>query len=300
MSAKNENPATLAACGAPKSDLAGCLITSEDTEPFRQVQDYARRGFQVFPLKPRTKEPATRRGLYEATNNAATLRRWFTGAHPYNVAIRTGVPSGVFVLDVDGEQGFSSLAELVEHHGLLPSTLVSTTGKGRHYWFNARSPIPCSVGKIAPGIDIRGDGGYVVAPPSIHPSGAPYRWVNGENPADAPGWLLNLARHRPQIAPPPLNRPITCSDNYCRAALEREVRSVAEALEGSRNHALNRASFSLHQLVAIGKLDGSDVVSHLVGAAHACGLLQDDGQRQVMATIRSGARAGLLCPRRLP
>src|SRR5262245_52936391 len=105
--------------------------------------DYAARGYQVFPLKPRSKEPATRRGLYEATGNAATLRRYFTGAHPYNLGIRTGVPSGVFVLDVDGEQGFASLAELVDRHGLLPATSVSTTGKGRHYWFRADGPIPC-------------------------------------------------------------------------------------------------------------------------------------------------------------
>jgi hypothetical protein len=262
--------------------------------------DYASRGFQVFPLKPRGKEPATRRGLYEATSNTATLRRYFTGAHPYNIGVRTGVPSGVFVLDVDGEHGLNSLAELVEWHGLLPATLTSTTGKGRHYWFKATGPISCSVGKVAPGIDIRGDGGYVVAPPSIHPNGTGYRWVNEEPPADAPDWLLKLARQRPtaDYIPRALGE-VTCSDNYCKAALEREVRSVAEAAHGGRNHALNRASFSLHQLVAIGKLDAGDVVNRLVEAAHTCGLLQDDGQRQVMATIRSGARAGLLCPRRL-
>jgi hypothetical protein len=280
-------------------DLAGASINSEYTKPFDQIQHYATRGFQVFPLKPRAKEPATRRGLYEATSNAATLRRWFTGAHPYNVGIRTGVPSGVFVLDVDGEQGFNSLAELVEHHGLLPPTLTSATGKGRHYWFCCPSPIPCSVGKIGPGIDIRGDGGYVVAPPSVHPNGAIYRWVCDQPTADAPDWLLKLARHRPEVAPPPIIQPITCSDSYCRAALESEVRSVAEAIPGGRNHALNRASFSLHQLVAIGKLDAGDVANRLMQAAHASGLLQDDGQRQVMATIRSGARAGMLAPRRL-
>jgi hypothetical protein len=262
--------------------------------------DYAARGFQVFPLKPRSKEPATRRGLYEATSNTATLRRYFTGAHPYNIGVRTGVPSNVFVLDIDGERGFSSLAELVERHGLLPPTLTSATGKGRHYWFVACRPVPCSVGKIAAGIDIRGDGGYVVAPPSVHPSGAIYRWVNDEPPAEAPDWLLKLARHRPEVVPPPTTDRVTCTDNYCRAALEREIRLVADAVQGGRNHALNRASFSLHQLVAIGKLEASDVVNRLIGAAHVCGLLQDDGQRQVMATIRSGARAGLLCPRRLP
>jgi Bifunctional DNA primase/polymerase, N-terminal len=300
VTASCDEPALVIEQLGGKPDHSDTQFTDNSQDNLAVALDYAARGFQVFPLKPRSKEPATRRGLYEATSNTATLRRYFTGAHPYNIAIRTGVPSNVFVLDVDGEQGLNSLAGLVEQHGLLPPTLTSTTGKGRHYWFVARSPMPCSVGKIAPGIDIRGDGGYVVVPPSIHPNGAVYRWVNDEPPADAPDWLLKSARHRPEVAPPRITHPVTCSDNYCRAALEREVRSVADAIEGGRNHALNRASFSLHQLVAIGKLDAGDVVNRLIQAAHACGLLQDDSQRQVMATIRSGAKAGLLCPRRLP
>ena len=82
--------------------------------------------------------------------------------------------------------------------------------------------------------------------------------------------------------------------------LEREVDAVATAIPGTRNHALNRASFNLHQLVAIGKLDGREVAERLYQAAHACGLLQEDGADQVMATIGSGAKAGMQCPRRLP
>jgi hypothetical protein len=259
--------------------------------------DYAARGYQVFPLKPHSKEPATRRGFYDATGNTATLRRWFTGAHPYNIGIRTGVPSGVFVLDIDGEHGADNLARLQAGHGRLPATQVSTTGKGRHFWFTARSSIPNSAGKIAPGIDIRGENGYVVAPPSIHPNGAVYRWENDEPPAEAPPWLIQRALHRPSIAPP-IIRPSNYGSSYCKAALEYETRAVATAPRGSRNHALNRASFSLHQLVAVGKLNGKDVVDQLLHAAHRCGLLQEDGKPQVMATIQSGARAGMQCPRR--
>jgi len=76
------------------------------------VLDYAALGFQVFPLKPRSKEPATRRGFYEATNNPATLRRYFGGSYPYNIGIRTGIVSGAWVFDVDGEAGFSALPGL--------------------------------------------------------------------------------------------------------------------------------------------------------------------------------------------
>jgi hypothetical protein len=79
--------------------------------------------------------------------------------------------------------------------------------------------------------------------------------------------------------------------------LEREVQAVATAIPTTRNHTLNRASFSLHQLVAVGALDRGEVVNRLLQAAHSCGLLQEDGKLQCMATIQSGARAGLQNPR---
>ena len=117
------------------------------------VLNYAARGWQVFPLKPQLKEPATARGFYDATNNPATLRRWFE-KFPYNIGVRTGTASGVFVVDIDGDQGAASLRMLEAQHGALPATLISTTGKGAHYWFIADGPIPCSTGKLAAGIDV--------------------------------------------------------------------------------------------------------------------------------------------------
>jgi hypothetical protein len=128
------------------------------------VLDYAALGFQVFPLKPQTKEPATRRGFYEATNNPATLRRWFGGAYPYNIGIRTGIASGAWVFDVDGEAGALSLARLEAEHGELPPTPISTTSGGCHFWFKAVEPIPGSIGKIGAGLDVKAEDGYVVAP----------------------------------------------------------------------------------------------------------------------------------------
>ena len=83
------------------------------------VLDYAARGWQVFPLKPQSKEPATRRGFYDATTNPATLQRWFAD-FAYNIAIRTGTPSNVFVLDIDGDAGFATLAEIESVQGRLP------------------------------------------------------------------------------------------------------------------------------------------------------------------------------------
>jgi hypothetical protein len=151
------------------------------------VLDYAARGWQVFPLKPQAKEPATRRGFYDATTNPATLHRWFAN-FPYNVGIRTGTPSNIFVLDIDGVAGFASLAELESQNGRLPRTLLSSTGNGRHYWFATRDPIPCSTAKIGVGIDINGDGGYVAAPFSTHPNGKIYRWRRFDR-TNARAWL---------------------------------------------------------------------------------------------------------------
>ena len=267
---------------------------------------YAVRGWQVFAIKAQSKEPATRRGFYEATSNPATIRRWFGCGYPYNIAVRTGEPSGVFVLDVDGEIGTASQHKLTREYGPLPHTLVSITGKGRHLWFRTDGqPVPCNISKIAPGIDIRGDGGYVVAPPSIHPSGTIYRWANDLPPVTAPEWLVKLAqRPKPQADILPMPRPTLRVEHdghgsYGRAALDREIEALAIAARGGRNAALNSASFRLHQLVAGGELDGAEVERRLIEAATANGLTTDpeDGPRSVLATIRSGAKAGLSFPR---
>jgi hypothetical protein len=265
--------------------------------------DYAARGWLIFPLKPRAKEPATRRGFYDASSNPATLRRWFE-KFPYNVGVRTGTASGVFVVDIDGEIGAASLREIEAKHGPPPATLISATGKGRHLWFKTDAPIPCSTGKIAPGIDARADGGYVVAPPSVHPNGKFYRWLDVSiSPAPAPDWLLCLAR---AAKPLPISeraraliRPRLTGQlgAYGRAALDAEIAILAATAPGGRNHALNRAAFCLFQLVAGGELDRDQVIDRLLDACQRNGLVKDDGLRSVRATMRSAYRAGLTFPR---
>lgn len=89
------------------------------------VLDYAARRWQVFPCKPGSKEPATKRGFYDATTNPATLRRWFGRGFRHNIGIRTGAASGVFILDIDGELGAANLSALTAEYGALPATLIS-------------------------------------------------------------------------------------------------------------------------------------------------------------------------------
>jgi putative DNA primase/helicase len=147
---------------------------------------------------------------------------------------------------------------------------------------------------------VKTEGGYAMVPPSLHPDGAIYHWVNDEPIAPPPEWLLKLTRKPPQ---PPVDLPSRTHNGppgrYGAAVLQREIESLAATAPGSRNHALNRASFSLHQLVAGGELDGSDVERELLTAAARNGLMADpqDGPHKVLATIASGRRAGLQHPR---
>jgi hypothetical protein len=142
-----------------------------------------------------------------------------------------------------------------------------------------------------------------MAPPSVHPDGPIYTWINDEPLAVAPDWLIKLARKPP---PAPITLPPRTHSAppgaYGAAALQSEIEVLANTAPGSRNHALNRASFCLHQLVAGGELDGADVERELLAAAAANGLMADttDGPNSVLRTIRSGARAGRRHPRRRP
>jgi hypothetical protein len=111
-----------------------------------------------------------------------------------NIAIATGARAGLVALDVDPRHGGDrSLARLIDTHGSLPDTpCVWTGGGGLHYYFaHPGTKVSNSAGKVAVGIDVRGDGGYVVAPPSVHVSGGVYEWAVACEPAPIPTWLLS-------------------------------------------------------------------------------------------------------------
>jgi hypothetical protein len=154
----------------------------------------AQRGLSVFPCQPRGKEPATSRGLHDATTDLDRINKWWRAVPDLNIAIATGPVSGIWVLDVDGDDGEASLRKFEAEQGALPSTVEVITGRGRHLYFRATRDIKNSAGQVAAGIDTRGAGGYVLAPPSIHPSGRAYAWSvdSGSEFTDAPDWLVAL------------------------------------------------------------------------------------------------------------
>jgi hypothetical protein len=153
----------------------------------------ARAGFAVFPCRPRSKLPATEHGCKDASKDPATIKAWWSKDPDYNIAIACGEISGLFVVDIDGLEGEASLAKFESEYASLPATVEAVTGKGRHLYFRwPQTSIRNSVKTVAEGVDVRGSGGYVIAPPSLHPGGKRYAWsVDSAGAlAEAPQWLL--------------------------------------------------------------------------------------------------------------
>ncbi len=170
-------------------------MTESRTE--QAAMDYLSRGWSVIPVQERAKRPAIAWKAFQTECvSEETLHEWFRRSPNYNVAIVTGKLSGIVVLDVDPKHGGNkSLRELEHEHGALPRTVQSVTGGGgRHYYFAHPGGEVRNRAGILPGIDLRGDGGCIVAPPSVHPSGRRYRWAQGRAPGETslarlPDWL---------------------------------------------------------------------------------------------------------------
>lgn len=208
--------------------------------------------------------------------------------------------SGLFVIDVDPlHGGDESLAALEAAHGPLGETLTSTTGSGgRHLLFaHPGGRTRQSAGLLGPGIDTRDAGGLIVAPPSVHHSGQRYAWSNWGTPAAAlPAWVQELLTPPPPPPPAPA-RPARLptagtsrAGRYAAAALALEVRRVASAAPGGRNHALYCASAGLGRLVGGGYLDARAVGHELLAAALAAGLGTAEAEDTIVSGLRAGAR----------
>lgn len=284
--------------------------------PFTKLRAF---GFSVFPLQPRSKKPI---GSWKSYQKSITSDRncqgWDHGG--YNLAIATGRVSGCFVLDVDGAAGKQTLQRLIETHGALPETIAVQTGKGLHYYFAYPEDESIIVRNLASrsanggtleGLDVRGDGGYVVAPPSIHENGTAYQWLRAPwacKLAVAPDWLIAIVKQQPEDQSVKLrqterklasdcgkldfNDTEQAPESYLQKALESELVKLRGAAEGSRNDALNLAAFRMGQLVSRG-LDESAAMMQLTITACSIGL--EDAE--IAATIQSGMESGRANPR---
>ena len=164
---------------------------------------HARAGRPVFPCGP-DKRPLVASGFKVASTDVYQVRDWWHQWPSALIGMPTGPLSGVWVLDVDvhdGAPGEDSLFALLQAHGKLPDTVEALTASGgRHLYFrwDAKRPVRNSAGKLGEGLDVRGEGGYVIVPPSRLPDGRAYEWEGSSDPADgvraaaAPDWLLDL------------------------------------------------------------------------------------------------------------
>lgn len=303
---------------------------------------FAARGWSVFPCHPGTKQPLVKSdvagegGLKLATTDEAQIRAWWQRWPQAMIGLPTGAPIGAFVVDVDAGED-KATGEIFEAAALqinleraiggrLPPTRYALTPRGGvHLYFQLpadSSEIGNRANLLGKGsrIDIRGDGGYVIAPPSVRKDGVAYAWGAEQlDVAIAPPALVDLilrrgafeekpaqgsgigARAAAGVKPP--SGTIAAGDEAVRkyglSALDAELQSVRQAGKGGRNDALNIASLKLAQLVAAGALHESFVRAALENAAADCGLIRDDGLRAVKATIESGFRKGRTQPRDL-
>lgn len=262
--------------------------------------EYAERGWAVFPLVPRGKTPLVKTGFKAATADVHQVSAWWTQWPDANIGIACGA-SGLFVVDIDGEEGMASWMALANEHPKSRATLLAQTGGGGFHVIFRACGLGNSASHLGPKIDTRGDGGYIVAAPSVHPSGALYQWINDLEPADTPAWIVarlggeaSSRPRAPRSAAPQVES--EWDSPYGLAALELELAELTGAQEGTRNHSLNVAAFSLGQLVAGGELQITTVADALQAAGHGLGLTD----HEIARTIASGLSAAALHPRSAP
>ncbi|MCX4590877.1 bifunctional DNA primase/polymerase [Streptomyces sp. NBC_01549] len=269
----------------------------------------AERGWHVFPLFPATKRPALhgeascsragacvdghRKWEQRATTDPDRIRATWTHA-PFNVGIATG-PSGLLVVDLDmpkphsnadtpdGAATFGALCERTGH--AVPDTYRTRTASGgSHLYFTAPTGVRLAntAGTVAPLVDTRAWGGYVVAAGSITPAG-PYKAISGPVTASLPAWLLSILKPAPVRPTGPLRLPAVNGSRAALAALERECAVVSAAPESKRNITLNRCAFKVGRFVAWG-----DIARHVVeDAFQAAGEAHGLPAAECRATIRS-------------
>jgi hypothetical protein len=254
----------------------------------------AARGWRVHPC--RAKRALLSGWPERASTTPAQLAAWWREYPDANIGIATGPESGLLVLDVDGDPD-----ELLADRPRPRTPTQQTGGGGWQYLYRfppALAEARTTRAGVLPGVDTRGRGGYIIAPPSLHPSGRCYAWAPGAAPddvpcAEPPGWLVDLLTPpaRPECTPTPLVRPVPAAPRarrYVQRAIEYECDRVARAREGTRNDTLNLAAYSLARFIVAGEADAECVVRALTYAALECGL----GEREITRTLDSalGAR----------
>ena len=236
-------------------------------------------GLACFPCLA-SKAPACPHGFKDATTNVEVLRSlWLQYPAPL-VGVVTGAASGMDVLDIDPRHGGDKW--LAENLANLPTTRTHhTRSGGLHLLFKHRTGIRNSANRIGSGVDVRGDGGYILWWPA---SG--FDVQNDDMLADWPEWLTAKLLPPPR-QPTPLMPSAQCSRPYVQAALTRAMQTVATAPDGSRNHTLNSEVWSLARFIQTGELGAQHIATALASAALAAGLSRQETIRTIASALRA-------------
>jgi hypothetical protein len=260
----------------------------------------AEMGLPVFPCDAQ-KRPMTQHGFRDATRDPETIRRSFRNAAM--IGIPTGEASGFFVLDLDCKNGAQGLEWLAAHEARLPQTRRHRTRSGGvHLLFAmpAGRAIRNSASKVGPGVDVRGSGGYIIAPPSDG-----YDVVDACTIAEAPAWLLDLidppAAQAQPIPPRPPSPPRQSGDGtpYGLAALDAAATAIMTAPDGAKHDTLNREAYSIGGLVAAGQLAEGPAISALASALEGLRARCEDFPA-AQKTLRQAFTQGMAKPRQAP
>lgn len=275
----------------------------------REALSYGRLGWRVLPLWSITfdgletrctcpkgsacsspgKHPRLPHGVLEARAEVEQIRAWWDRWPDANVGLATGPESGIYVVDLDGPDAIAAWDETG-----FPSGWTSRTGNGLHHVYTLREPLPNTHWKLGAGIDTRGAGGYIVAPPSLHRTLRRYTWERREG--DAPPVLPNVIRSAvtPSIDTPPAPATIRYGEStpYAKGVLRNALARLSSAPEGARNSSLNDEAFLLGQWVAGGELDPSGIAEALA-AAHP----RPCDEKKVRSTIARALRDGASFPK---
>ena len=242
--------------------------------PLDQALAYAARGWPVFPCRerePGRKRPYTPRGFHDATTDAAIIEPWWRRWPNALIGLPTGAASGVVVLDIDVKNPPTNGCDSLEDLGhVLPATpMVHTPSRGLHVHFaNPERELRCSAGLIGPGLDVRGEGGYVILPSP----GSGYRWdpihhSGSVAPAPAPDWLWPVKPSIPTPATP--LRPVKGLDRYGESAINAACDAIFHAAAGEQEPTLNAECFSIGTLAGAGAVPADLALSALSRAGAA-------------------------------
>jgi predicted P-loop ATPase len=253
----------------------------------------ARRGYPVFPCDPistgqHTKAPMTKAGFYAATTDEMVIEYWWNDRADALIGIPTGRRVGIFVVDLDmpgyghaNEDGIKAWRELEAERGGVQTRTHSTAGGGLHqvFAYNEMRPVGLGKGRLPRGLDVRGDGGFVILPPSRLEDGRQWRVEVDNRPAAAPKWLLDLilGEEKRKHGPGRPRKPRKWN-NAARDDAQRELAEACAALEnappGTRDDLIwgTQIVIRIGSIVGGGGLDREEALTALLDAAERGGL----------------------------